>query len=156
MINEIIQIPSNAYVVINDKKKSELYYKDYKENTIPLESNEGLKLIDRWMNKWGYIIRSINKKTHNFSFDLSGGFDTRLLLTILLNSGINLSGILINTFRDKYHGHDEDLSIANNISSKYKFKLNNKNLDGKSIIFNEKDSIFFSIYSKLGFHKQFY
>ena len=156
MINEIIQIPSNAYVVINDKKELELYYKDYKENSIPLESNEGLKLIDKWMNKWGYIIRSINKKTHNFSFDLSGGFDTRLLLTILLNSGINLSDILINTFRDKYHGHDEDLSIANNISAKYKFKLNNKNLDSKSIIFNEKDSIFFTIYSKLGFHKQFY
>ena len=156
MINEIIQIPSNAYIVINDKKQLDIYYKDYKENTIPLESEEGLKIIDRWMDKWGYIIRSIKKKTHNFSFDLSGGFDTRLLLTILLNSGINITDILINTSKDKLHGHDEDLEIANNISLKYKFKLNNISLDSNNIILNEKDSILFTMYSKLGFHKQFY
>ena len=156
MINEIIQIPSNGYVIINNNKKLKIFYKDYKENSIPLESEEGLKLIDRWMNKWGYIIRSIKKKTHNFSFDLSGGFDTRLLLTILLNSGINISDILINSSRDKLHGHDEDLEIATNISSKYNFKLNNKNLDKKSISLNEKVSVFLTIYSKLGFHKQFY
>jgi len=62
MINEIIQIPSNGYVIINNNKKLKIFYKDYKENSIPLESEEGLKLIDRWMNKWGYIIRSIKKK----------------------------------------------------------------------------------------------
>ena len=71
-------------------------------------------------------------ETDNVSSDLSGGFDTRTLLTILLNSGIEMNNLLINSYLNKEHGHDEDLIIAKNISSKYGFKLNNLNLDYRS------------------------
>ena len=63
MVNEILLIPSNAFVVLNIKKKtSKIYYIDYKENSVPFESEEGLKIVDEWVDKWGYIIRSLKKK----------------------------------------------------------------------------------------------
>ena len=37
------------------------------------------------------------KKTQKISFDLSGGFESRILLPILLNSGIDINHIIINT-----------------------------------------------------------
>ena len=133
-----------------------IYYINYQENTIPLESKKGLKTIDRWVDKWGYILRSLTKKTNNISSDLSGGFDTRMILAILLNSGININDILINTAKDKNHCHEEDMKITSNIATKFGFKLNNKKLDNNGIAWNTKDILSCTFYSKLGFHKEFY
>jgi hypothetical protein len=97
MVNEIMLIPSNSFIVINIKKKTfKIHYIDNKENSVPFESQEGLKLIDKWVDKWGYIFRSLKKQTNNIMMDLSGGFDSRTVLAILLNSGINMNEILIN------------------------------------------------------------
>lgn len=157
LINEINQIPSNSYIIIDiDIKKIYIHYIDYQQNTILLESKEGLEIIDKWIERWGFILRSLKKKTNNISFDLSGGFDTRTLLTILLNSGINPNELLIHSIINKEHGHDEDFEIANNISSKYGFKINNKNLDKNFTKLSLSDTLFISFYSKLGFHKEFY
>ena len=113
-------------------------------------------IIDKWIDKWGYILRSLKKKTKNISYDLSGGFDTRTLLPILLKSGINLNDILIHSIKNKEHGHDEDLKIATDIASKLGFKLNNFRLDTSLKKWGTKNTLFCTIYSKLGFHKEFY
>ena len=115
-----------------------------------------MKIIDKWVDKWGYILRSLNKKTKYISSDLSGGFDTRISLSILLNSGIELNKILINSINSTKHTFEEDFKIASNISSKFGFKLNNIILDNKGTKLSTKDSLFCSIYTKLGFHKEFY
>ena len=157
MVNEIVLIPSNAFIVLNIKKKTiKIYYIDYKENSVPFESEEGLKIVDKWVDKWGYIIRSLKKQTNNILSDLSGGFDTRILLAILLNSGIDINKILINSINNNLHVHAQDFKIASNISMKYGFKLNNFILDKNGTKLSIKDSIFLSIYTKLGFHKEFY
>lgn len=157
LIKEIYQIPPNSNIIINIKKKSfKINYIDYKENTVPLESEEGLKIIDRWIDKWGYILRSLKNQTDNISFDLSGGFDTRTLLPVLLNSGVNLNEILIKSYKNKEHGHDEDFIIARNISTKLGFKLNNLTFNRNSTKFGIENTIYGSMFSKLGFHKEFY
>ena len=157
LVKEIAKLPANIYISINIEKKSfNFYYIDYKENTIPLYSEEGLKIIDKWVDKWGYIIRSLSKQTNNICADLSGGFDTRMLLAILLNSGVKLKDISIRSKTDKFNGHDEDLIIAKNISSFFGLKLNENKLDETGKFFNVKDSIFCTIYPKMGFHKEFY
>lgn len=157
LIKEVNQIPSNSYLVINIKSKIfKIKRIDYEENTIPLESEKGLESIDKWVDKWSFILRSLKKQTDNISIDLSGGFDTRTLLSIMLNTGIDLNEINIHSIRDKLHDHDVDFNIATNISSKYGFKLNNRNFDNKNILLNAKDSIINTIYAKLGFHKEFY
>ena len=156
MVNEIKIIPSNAVIIINTKRKSlKIYYIDYNENSVPLDSEEGMKIIDKWVDKWSYIFRSLKKKTNNISSNLSGGFDTRIVLSILLNSGINLNEILMFSFNNTLHHHEEDFKIAKNISLKFGFKLNNLILDNNGIKLSTRDSLFSVIYSKLGFHKEF-
>jgi len=156
MINEIILIPYNAFVVLNIKKKTfKIFYIDYNENSVPFESEEGLKIIDKWVDKWGYIFRSLKKQSNNIMLDLSGGFDTRTILSILSNSGINMNDILINSINDTLICHDQDFKIANNISKRFGFKLNNLVLNKNGTELSIEDSIFSSIYTKLGIHKEF-
>jgi len=88
--------------------------------------------------------------------DLSGGFDSRTALVILLNSGINMNEILINSINGTIHTFKEDFKIATNISKKIGFKLNNLILDKNGTKLSVKDSIVLSIYTKLGFHKELY
>ena len=157
MVKEITLIPPNSFIMVNIKKKLyKIHYIDYKENSIPFETKEGLKLIDKWVDKWGYIFRSLRNKTNNIMLDLSGGFDTRAVLTILLKSGINMNEILINSKNDTLLYHEEDFNIATNISKKFGFKLNNLILNKNGTKLSTKDSIFLSIYTKLGFHKELY
>ena len=78
------------------------------------------------------------------------------MLSILLNSGIDLNQILIYSSEDKLHCHEEDFQIASNISSKFGFKLNNFQLDRNGTLWNTSDILFCSFYTKLGFHKEFY
>jgi hypothetical protein len=157
LINEIKQIPSNTFLVIDTlKNKLKINYIDYQENSISLESKEGLKIIDDWIDKWCYIFRSLKKQTDNIYADLSGGFDTRAMITILLNSGINMNELNIHSLLDKNHGHDIDLKIASNISSKFGFKLNNFKLNNTFTKWSTKDTLSCTFYSKIGFHKEFY
>jgi hypothetical protein len=150
LINEINIIPSNSFIIINSKKKEyKIYYIDYKEKTIPFDSEEGLKIIDKWIDKWGYIFRSLKKKTDNISSDLSGGFDSRVILSILLDSGLDINEIFILSINNSQM-YEEDFKIARNISSKLGFKLNNWYINNKGIKLSTKDSLFCSIYSKLG------
>lgn len=157
MINEIIKFPSNTYIIINILSKNfKVHTINYNPNTIPLESKKGLEIIDKWADKWGYIIRSLSKKSSSISLDLSGGFDTRTTLSILLNSGIDMNGILIKAAEDNNPVHIEDYKISSNISSKYKFKLNNIKINKTGTIWSARDSLLRSMYSKLGFHKEYY
>ena len=156
LINEISRIPSNIITNINvDKKKIYFYKINYKENTIPFESIQGLEIIDKWADKWGYIIRSLKKQTDNISFDLSGGFDTRALLALFLNSNIDINHIFIRSINNNRSTHEQDYKIAKNISSKLGFRLNNYKygLNGLDIKWGFKNSLFCEFYTRLGFHK---
>ena len=97
MIKETIKLPSNTVIIINIIKKTfQLLYIDYKENTVPLESEEGLKILDNWVDKWAYIIRSLKRQTNNFAFDLSRWFDSCIVISLLMSSGIDLILPLLN------------------------------------------------------------
>ena len=155
MVNEIEMLPSNSIIIINIKRRDyKIYYIDYKEKSIPLESDEGIKIIDKWVDKWGYIIRSLKKKTNNIAFDLSAGFDTRLTLSILLNSGINPKEISIHSIVG-WAGHEEDLEIATNISKKLGLKINDFSFDKSGIKINVNESFSFFQYLKFGFNNIF-
>lgn len=156
MINEITMIDRCAVVEIDiTTKKINYSYINYEEQTIEPDSEEGLKILDNWHNKWVSIIRNTSNK--NMQFDLTGGMDSRIVFLLLLNSGVQHDTVLINSVNDTLHSHKEDFEIATEIANKYNFKLNNTNDINSSITkFSEKDLLNISFYTKLGFHKKMF
>lgn len=154
LVNEIRLLPKNYELSIEiPSKKINFNEINYNENTISLDSKEGMDILDSWFNRWIKIIRSIKKRSNNFTFDLSGGFDSRLMLTLMLSSNINLNDIHINSINDSRH--EEDYEIASSIADTFGFELN------REIKTNKQDTtmsnmILNSFYTKLGVHKQFY
>lgn len=158
MINEIEVLDRSAIVEINiDQKILNINYFDYGENTVELNSKEGLELLDSWYYKWTNIIRNLQSKTNNIQIDLSGGFDSRLTFLLILGSGIDLNKIYVNSIKDSLHTHKEDFEIATLISNYYNFSLNEMNNICKQVVnYTLEDILNLSFYTKLSFHKQMY
>lgn len=154
LINEITIIPNNYIILIKKDTKILSYTKnelDY--NTIPIDTKEGLQVLDSWFERWVNIIRNLKANTDEIYIDLSGGFDTRILFTLILSSNIDLNRVKIISIKDDKHTHKEDYEIASQIAKKYDFNIISeknypKRYDDVTSILNK------SLYVKLGFHKQ--
>ena len=158
LVNEIKVLPKNYSLNINLNTKSFLLnFIDYKEQSISVNSDEGIKILDNWFYRWTTIFRDLKFNTNNISFQLSGGFDSRLSLALLLSSNINLNEILFYSIDDDKHTHKEDFEIASEISNYFGFKLNNNVILEDRIYFKEIETpINISFYTKLGIHKQMF
>ena len=156
LINEIECIPRNYIIRIDKPQKSLNFEKiDYEEHSINLDSEEGLKTLDKWFNKWIAIIRSLKSKTNNIQVDLSGGFDSRVIAVLWLCANIDLDKIYIRSFDDDNHCHSEDFEIASKIASEFNFPLNNNVISSNVNYFKDIKTILnMSFYTKLGFHNQ--
>lgn len=155
MINEITMLPKNAIVRINiDTKEVQFDYIDYGENSLSLNSEEGMKVLDGWFCRWTKIFRNVCEKTSNILMSLSGGMDSRLTFLLMLKSGVDLNGIYVHSINDKLHTHAEDFEIASQIAKKFDFQLNTPHFTGSAVNYSLKDIINLSFYAKLTFHKQ--
>lgn len=124
-VNEIQTVERNAILHIDSVKKNlDIELINYKENTLGLDSEEGMSTLDNWVELWCSILRGIYKNTNLITADLSGGFDTRIPFALLLCSGIDCNKIRLNSYTDALHTHSEDYKIANQIANHYGFKLN--------------------------------
>ena len=133
------------------------HWHDYKENTVPISSREGMEILDNWFRKWTALIRSLKEKTNNIQTDLTGGFDSRLVFNLLLGSGANLNDIFIFSIHDNLHTHSEDYEIASAMAAHYGCRLNDSSLLTPGIPWQTPDELLnISLYTKLGFHKQIY
>ncbi|WP_298522460.1 hypothetical protein [uncultured Methanobrevibacter sp.] len=155
LVNEITCIPRNFKLHIDIKSKEISYEKTvYDDFSVPLNSEEGLKLLDKWFYKWVEIIRAIKQKTNNMSLDLSGGFDTRMIMALVLNANIDINSINVYSIDNNQHNHNEDFRIASSISDEYGFTLNS-GLDVEYYNFADIQTILdLSCYVKLGFSNQ--
>lgn len=94
-------------------------------NKIPIDTQEAMKMMDRWISRWASIIRSIFDAGYPIKFDLSGGFDSRISFALAVVSGIDLNSDQITVYSrppSKTFG-DEDWNIASSIAEKFHFKL---------------------------------
>lgn len=155
LINEIELLPRNCTVKIDKKTCSvDIHKLDFKDCTIPLDSEEGLKILDGWYERWINIIRSIYKKNNNLQIDLSGGRDSRMSFSLALGSGIDLNDVLVYCIDDKLRTHSEDFTIASLIAEHYGFKINAKNFSEEYINRNMNDIIDYAWYTIFPFKKQ--
>lgn len=152
-INEIINLPRNYEIHINKSEKKISFKEiDFKENSIELDSKEGIEILDKWFYKWINIFRYIKSISNNIMVDLTGGFDSRIISAIWLNANINLDEIKINSYNDNKICHPEDFRIASEIAKEFNFKLN-QNLNVNKIGYdNIYTPLFNSFYPKSCFH----
>ena len=122
MFREIAWLDRRATVSI-DLSSGELgvRMRALKEKTVPVDSEEGLRLLDAWHDTWVRFIRGAAKSwPGRICVDVSGGFDTRMVLAVVLSSGIDVARIWFNSTRKR----PEDYRIASMIAERYGFALN--------------------------------
>lgn len=158
MVREIRMLDRAAVVEIDvAERRLRLHHVDYQENTVSLGSSEGMALLDRWYEKWTALLRNIRAKTTNMQVDLTGGFDSRMTIALLLGAGFDPGDIHVFSNDDNLYTHGEDYQIASTISSHYGFRLNNFHaLSLDKVPVSMQDILNVSFYAKLGFHKQMY
>ena len=158
IINEIEILDREVIVEISlDSRDYHFLEVNYKENTVDPDSDEGIRILDDWADRWSRILENICSKTSNLLASLSGGFDSRLAFSLLLYSKIDLSKIFVYSINDGKYVHPEDYEIASAIAKKFHFTLNNSDYLDKSIRNETIDEVMNrSFYTKLFFHKQMY
>lgn len=158
IINEIHYLARDTKIIIEIKERK-IYFEhmDWKEDTIPVDTEEGMALLDDWMERWCSIIRNLYVSGANIEFDLSGGFDSRLSMLVGINSGIDMNGVVVRSLNDGLICHDEDYRIASQIAHIYGFELNRED------VFSFHDTplsipeiLSISMYTKGLSHKQMY
>ena len=157
LINEIKLINKNQNIKINIDEKSISYDSiSYGEKSVELESVEALNILDKWFNKWVGILNNLYSKTDNITLELSGGFDTRIILALTLATQMDLNNINVYSSEAQDATKMEDLKITKKISQHFNFKLN-KGLNVKKNYFdNIEEPIMRSLNSKLGSSKLMY
>ena len=124
LIKEISRLAKNIKVEIDFKGNIELKKINYIINTIKLDTKEAIDILDSWHNKWCKAFRNLAKFHSPLLFDLSGGFDSRMLFGILLNSNINKNNIIIKRNAPKKNGYSknyDDWEISQEIIDKYNY-----------------------------------
>ena len=156
-INEVELLPRDAAVKIDVSSKSittERVY--YGENQVPINSREGMDILDKWFAKWTGIFRNLYGKTCNIEADLSGGMDSRMSLILLVNSGIDLSRICIHSIKAKGYTFSDDYNIASVIGQHFGFGLNNyENFTGGELNHSPEDIIKLAYYARMFGHNEF-
>lgn len=153
-VNEVQLVERNAIVHI-DVTSRELSYEliNYREQSIALDTEEGIATLDRWVEFWGSIFRGIAQHTKFIETDLTGGFDSRMTFSLLLSSGIDCNKIRIYSIKSSYHTYEEDYDIASKIATHYGFKLNALFPARQILNYSLTDIFNLSFYTRLAIHK---
>ena len=157
LINEIEMLDRSAMLTIDiaEKRLSQSLI-DYGENTLSLDSQEGMVALDLWFSKWTQMVRLLIDHEQQVVFDLSGGFDSRIPFALALASGCDMSKVFVRSATDGLHTHSEDFKIASAISKEFSFKLNDRNiLDEAAFNYSLNDCVNISYYIKGGFSNWF-
>lgn len=159
LVKEIELVDRAAVLTIDTRTGTiEAELMDDQENTLDLDSPAGMEALDGWVSKWAGLIRALHAEADNkIQTDLSGGYDSRIVLVLFLASGIPLADICVHSSTDKRICHEEDYRIASRIAEFYGFLLNDRSgMKWQGSNFSLQDTFAISFNLKLGFHIQMY
>ena len=129
----------------------ELELIDYHEQTIALNTAQGIATLDRWFEFWCSVLQGVAQHTPFITADLSGGFDSRISFVLLLHSGIDCNKIKINSYPTSKH--EEDYNISSKIAEHYGFKLNQSLPASNYLNYSLADVFNSNFYNRQTFHK---
>ena len=157
-VKEIEWLDRGAELIIDIPSKTvDIRIRDYQENTVDPGTEEGIAILDAWWQRWTTRMLRCAREDGSVWVDLSGGFDTRMMLALALSSGMDMKSVFVFSKEDSFHTHSEDYRIASQIAGHYGFQLNNKgNLKAGVARFSPEELLAVSFYPMLGFHKQMY
>jgi hypothetical protein len=155
-VNEVSLVERNAILHIDIAAKNlETELIDYRENTVPLDSEEGIAILDSWVEFWGSVLRGVAQNTKFLAADLTGGFDSRIAFIVALSSGIDLSKMQIFSIKGTLHTYKDDYEIASQIAERYNFKLNQPLPANRLLQLSFSDAWNSYFYNLQTFHKSF-
>ena len=125
-VREIELIDKDTNIIIYNNTIN-YQQRDYKENSIKLDSEEGIKVLDQWFYRWTTLFRNLKLHTNMISVDLSGGFDSRMTFMLMAESGMDLNEIRVNSINNELKTHKEDYRIASEIALHYGILISRKN-----------------------------
>lgn len=129
MVDEIYVLSPFSEILLTQNSFT-ITKKDTEFETIDLESEEGMAIIDRWIDKWCSIMKAIYDSGTNIQIDLSGGFDSRTIFSLANHAGINFNAETVNVYskigntKGMIDHLDNDYEIAEQISERLNFMLN--------------------------------
>ena len=138
-INEIKIVPMFTNVKIFD---NHIYFikKNIKLDSVDIFSKEGIDIIDNWILKYSNIIHSLLNTNYHVQIDLSGGFDSRVIFSLIHYSNINWNKSNIHIF-SKTGGNkgminhlSNDFDIATQITNVLNLKLDSSNKYGINFV----------------------
>ncbi|MBD5518941.1 MAG: hypothetical protein HDR07_10840 [Lachnospiraceae bacterium] len=159
LANEIKIVPLYSIISIKEGKLTiRKFSKEIFSHTI--DSEESLSIIDKWIKDWMFLIDSLVQSGYPVTFDLTGGFDSRVVFALARAAKIDFErenvrvfSIVPTTLGQRKH-NGEDYDIANKICSYYGIALNKK-IEGFNLgKLTGKQSFNLAWHSRLAFHKQ--
>lgn len=155
-INEIKQIDKDTTIRIDTQNKTIHFTRERSpENIYDIDSKECFEILDKWFSKYCGLIHSLYNSGISTELSLSGGKDSRMILTLFyhlnLLSSINVCSGFGTTQRLK-----EDFAIASRIAEKFNFPLNAKPNNIQKIPFGPEQDLTLILLEELGIHKELY
>lgn len=89
--------------------------RDYEENTIALDSPEGIATLDAWHDKWVRVIQAVLKKG-DVRCDVSGGFDSRTVLGLFMDPRVDRESAKFATRENKRAISSGDLKTVRELA----------------------------------------
>lgn len=160
MINEIKILPFGKNIEIKNNIVS-IVDKNIVLHSINLFSQQGLTILNNWINKWTNILKAILNSEYNVTIDLSGGYDSRVIFALAYYTHINLNNdnILIyskegDNIGMKQHLMD-DYDIAKKITNTLNITINKPfiNSNSKPNYYSSDEQYELLKYAFLGLHK---
>lgn len=155
MVQEIEMLPRKRRVVISlGTGELTVVKTGTREQYIPLDTVEGLAALDEWAAKWAAALRALKERTDCININLSGGFDSRTVFTLVLLSGIDLGEVNVQTYNKDVHTWSEDYEIAKEIAARYGFRLNGREFQNKKRPLPLAEFLEMEFYVRATFHNQ--
>lgn len=125
IISEISILPQNADILIDiNNRHLSIDQRYIKDHCVPIDSPETFALLDEWQSRWSSLLACLLQTGQDVEFGLSGGRDSRAVLSIIDNNKVDLQSICFFNQSGNAHTYRDDRVLAEKIGAIYGFALN--------------------------------